>query len=1320
MSRVLIFVMALLLPSALAAQEEDKGFVTNFLEENLGGEGRTVSILGFAGALSSRATVDRIIISDDEGVWLTMEDVGLQWNRSALLRGRVQIRELSAASISLERLPVAPESELPPAEASGFSLPELPVSISVDALNIGAVTLGAPVLGEAATVAIAGSAQLGDGEGAMLLNAQRVDGKVGVFDVEGRFVSGTEAVELKLNLSEGPAGIVARLLDLPGQPSLSLTLGGTGTLNDLTTDIALLTDGDPRLEGQIGLKAEEATTAGPGVSRRFTADLGGDVTTLFAPQYRPFFGDNVRLTVGGVRAGDGALDIESLDLSTDALRLNGAVALNRDLWPVVLDVEGELAAQNGAPVLLPLSGPETYVSAANFRLDYDQSDGEQWSGQFDLNGLDREGLQIARTQLTANGILDGDVNAIGKVSAGLRLATEGLDFGDDGLNAAIGATLTGALNVLYVEGQPLKLSRLDVSGADYSVTGDAEVGDLDSGFETTFDVGLEAQNLGRFSELAGQSLGGETSAQLKGTADLGGAFDVRLSGTGTALSVGQPPADAVLAGITRLSGRAIRNEVGLRIEQLDLRNEQVSLTGAAFITSEQINAELDVALVDAGLVAEGIEGPVRVSGTAVQSEDGLNVDVAGTGPYDAAVTAVGLVTGPDAEVAFTAKLPDIKPIVPQYSGAVAVEGTASQSADGWLLDSTMTGPYQLTALVNGRVTGADAPDVRFGARLPDINPLVPQYRGAVRVSGTAKQRSDGLQIATTLEGPYGLRAAVEGRATGENAPDVEFAASLPDVAPLAPQLRGPLNVNGTARMDGEALRVATSATGPYGSTANVSGTLTGGSPNVQFSARLPNIAPLVGQLSGPLSVDGTARQQGTNWFVDTAVQGPAGTAADVVGRVGSDGQLGLNVAGNAPLLLANPFIAPRNVQGQAQFDLRVNGPAALGSVSGQIAVQGGRLSAPTLRAALTDLSANVGISGGRAQIDLTSSVSSGGTLAVRGPVTLAGAYPANLSIDLNAINVVDPSLYRTTLDGQLQVNGNLTGGARIAGRIDVGETRISVPSSGVGGFSIIPQITHVGASTAVRNTQRRAGLLGQTSGPASGPSVSYPLDITIAAPARIFVRGRGLDAELGGNLRLTGTTANLISAGRFELIRGRLDLLEKRFVLDEGSIQLQGSLEPSLRFVATTNTEQGTASVIIEGPASEPQVRFVSSPEAPEDEVLAQIFFGRDATQLSAFQALQLASAVATLAGNGGEGIVSKLRKGFDLDDLDISTDAEGQTALTAGKYISDNVYTDVTVGGADGAEASINVDLTPSITVRGGATARGDTSVGIYFEKDY
>ena len=101
-------------------------------------------------------------------------------------------------------------------------------------------------------------------------------------------------------------------------------------------------------------------------------------------------------------------------------------------------------------------------------------------------------------------------------------------------------------------------------------------------------------------------------------------------------------------------------------------------------------------------------------------------------------------------------------------------------------------------------------------------------------------------------------------------------------------------------------------------------------------------------------------------------------------------------------------------------------------------------------------------------------------------------------------------------------------------------------------------------------------------------------------------------------------------------------------------------------------------------------------------------------------QAAQLASAVASLAGKGGAGIISRLRESTGLDDLDVSTDAAGNTELTVGKYISEKVYTDVSVDSGGNTQIHLNLDVTPNITARGSVESDGNSGIGIFYEKDY
>lgn len=1129
-------VMALAGAPQVHAQDDDRGYLAQLLEDQLGGPGRTVRIEGFQGAFSSRATIAKITIADSKGVWLSVENAAINWTRSGLLKGAVDVQEMSADRLVFSRAPLAQGTGLPAAEAQGFSLPELPVSIALDALSIKELILGEQVLGEAAKLSFEGQASLADGNGSTQFKLVRTDNKAGQFTGTAQYTKATERIDLDISLIEGQGGILARLAGLPREPQLQATIKGSGPLSEFTADLKLATEGMDRLSGQFSLRQDPSD-----MSRRFKADVSGDVAALFLPQYRDFFGNEIALKADGNRATDGAISLEDFSLSTDALALKGAIDLTPAFWPSRIAVEGQIKAPDGDPLLLPLAGAETRIGQADLLVLYDADSGDAWRAQARVFDILRTDERVEALALVGQGTLDPaqSTASIGAVSGDFQFVAEGVALADGDLQSAIGERLVGELNAQFSKGAPLEISQIELSGDTYQLTGSAQVGGVDAAFETRFDLDLAAQNLAQFSGVIGRRVGGRVDVSLKGRADAGGAFDVDVAGQASGLQVAQPQADRVLSGRTTLSGNLARTAQGLTVSGLNVENPQIVLRADAQLSSQSSSASFSTRLAQSSLVLPGASGPLAVSGDATAIGEVWSVDVQGTGPFG--------------------------------------------------------------------VTGA------------------------------------------------------------------------------------------------------------------VQGTVTGPRPELAVQARMPNIGVLVDGFSGPASVNGTLAQQGANWVVDAALTGPASANARVDGNITTQGIAALRVTGGVPLGLLNPLVSPRRIQGLAALDLAVNGPLEVSSIAGRVGLSDVRISAPSLNIALENGSGGVALSGGRAEVQFNAAASTGGRISVAGGVGLARPMPTDLAVQLDNLGVRDPALYRSLVSGPLTLTGDLVNELLISGELVLRETRIKVPSTGLEGFSIVPEIAHVGASSPVLETQRKAGLGVFSTGAETSQSTGgaqIRLDVGVSAPNRIFVRGRGLDAELGGALRVTGTSDALVSAGRFELIRGRLDLLTKRFDLDEGSIQLSGDLDPFIRFVATTQTETGTASVIVSGRASAPEVTFSSNPASAPDEVLAQIFFGRSATQLSAFQALELANAVRRLQGKGGEGVVAKLRRSFDLDDLDIRVDEDGTAAVRAGKYISENVYTDIEVGQT--TEVTINVDITSNLTARGTLGSDGNTSLGVFFEKDY
>ncbi|PZP20455.1 MAG: hypothetical protein DI613_20080, partial [Kocuria rhizophila] len=88
--------------------------------------------------------------------------------------------------------------------------------------------------------------------------------------------------------------------------------------------------------------------------------------------------------------------------------------------------------------------------------------------------------------------------------------------------------------------------------------------------------------------------------------------------------------------------------------------------------------------------------------------------------------------------------------------------------------------------------------------------------------------------------------------------------------------------------------------------------------------------------------------------------------------------------------------------------------------------------------------------------------------------------------------------------------------------------------------------------------------------------------------------------------------------------------------------------------------------------------------------------------------------------GRGSEGIVSNLRDSVGLDDLDLATDDEGNVTVRAGKYLTRNVYTDVAVDADGRSRINLNLDVNDAVTARGSVASDGESTIGVFYERDY
>ena len=538
--------------------------------------------------------------------------------------------------------------------------------------------------------------------------------------------------------------------------------------------------------------------------------------------------------------------------------------------------------------------------------------------------------------------------------------------------------------------------------------------------------------------------------------------------------------------------------------------------------------------------------------------------------------------------------------------------------------------------------------------------------------------------------------------------------------PLFDLVEGASTFNLDVKRDTGGIAIKTLALRAPGVTVELDGLLKTQASDLRASVSINDVSQVVAGISGPGNLGGTVRQSGPEWIVDFNGSGPGGSVFTATGTVAETfDTVDLEVKAAVPIGLANTFIsAPIDIQGMANIDLAIRGAPSIDAVSGTISTTDTRIAAPAFSVTLRNVDATASIAGGLANLTMTGNFAGGGRMAVDGRIGLTPGYVADMQINLINAEFSDAQSYTANANGNLTLQGPLQGGASISGRIDVDEAeiRLAPPTTVVG----IPDITHLNEAAAVARTRQRAGL--QQTGETGDTAASAPLglDVVISAPSRIFIRGRGLDTELGGRLRITGTTQDVIPIGQFSLVRGRLDILGKRLDMVEGQLLLQGSLNPRFRMVASTATTNATVRIITEGTAQAPSFTFESDPDLPDDEILANLLFGRSIATISPLQAAQLATAVATLTGSGGGGLFDRIREQFNLDDLDVTTDDNGAAALRLGKYLNENVYTDFSFSSDGTSQINLNLDVTPNVVAKGSASSDGATGLGIFFEKDY
>ena len=405
------------------------------------------------------------------------------------------------------------------------------------------------------------------------------------------------------------------------------------------------------------------------------------------------------------------------------------------------------------------------------------------------------------------------------------------------------------------------------------------------------------------------------------------------------------------------------------------------------------------------------------------------------------------------------------------------------------------------------------------------------------------------------------------------------------------------------------------------------------------------------------------------------------------------------------------------LDGTAVGSFTVSGGIAAPDLRGEVVMGDARYENSRTGTRLENLNVRITAENGALTLtECTATTGDKGGMTVSGEMALLyeRQFPFSVTVRFDDARFADLEYLDGQMNGSVKAEGTLQD-ILVTGAVKVSPVEVSIPEELPVREPAALEVTEIKDGKVVNREQEKV--------PGFGKRVR--LDIDCEIPGKAYARAPILDSEWGGKLHVGGTLAAMKIDGRIAVRRGHMDFLNRRFVLrDSALLFLDGSPEkPYLDMQAVVETPNLSARLTLKGELDDVKMELSSDPMLPQDEILAQILFGRNLSRLSPVQAIQLAR-VAAMFNHGFAGV--PLFSGNinlpGIDRIDLRTgERADETAVGVGKYLTDSVYVEVEQGTTTSSgKVSVEVEVTPQISVKGDADAKERSGVGLFWKKDY
>lgn len=406
------------------------------------------------------------------------------------------------------------------------------------------------------------------------------------------------------------------------------------------------------------------------------------------------------------------------------------------------------------------------------------------------------------------------------------------------------------------------------------------------------------------------------------------------------------------------------------------------------------------------------------------------------------------------------------------------------------------------------------------------------------------------------------------------------------------------------------------------------------------------------------------------------------------------------------LRLLRPLI-PVGTRIDARLDAQLVGSGSLAAprIDGKLAADAIRFSVPDEGIAITDGTLRLVLEGDRVRVQEGELKGQSGRVVVSGEAQLRNPQ-AGLTLNFEKFAATNRSDRRVIVSGvsRLALSQQQL---RLEGELRADRARLEMPEASRPELS--SDVVVVGQPPREETAARRIPL---------------QLDLKLDLGDDFLFKGGGLDARLGGQLRVYTLNDALRGEGRIRVVEGRYSAYAQTLDIERGELSFIGPIDNAgLDVLAVRKTPTVKVGVQVRGTVQRPVVTLYSDPALPDTEKLAWLVLGHglEGGSQQEFALLQIAAG-ALLSQAESVNVQSQLAEALRIDTFGVRS-GEGEdlatTVVSVGKRVSSRTTLSYEQS-LDGLNQVVKVLYQLSKRVRLEAQTGQQSSFDVFYTREY